>query len=594
MHMPLAQQSLDLAALALGLLGGLALFLYGMQKMSDALKAAAGAGLQRLLARLTTNRFSAALTGALVTAVIQSSSVTTVLVVGFISARLMTLTQSVGVIMGANVGTTITAQIVAFKITQSAWAMVALGFAAWSFSRRDVFRQYGAMLMGLGLLFVGMEQMSAATSPLRTHQPFIDLMARMENPALGILLGAVFTALVQSSSATTGILIMLASQGFLSLEGGIALSIGANVGTCATAVLSAIGKPVEAVRAALVHVLFNLIGALIWVGLIAQLANATRAISPDYSRQELVERITARQQSMPATERQAIDDDLILKEKRAAETPRQVANANTMFNVANTLLLIGFAGPIAGLAVRLAPERPGREPAAVEPKYLDKVYLETPSLALERVRLELGHMGERVEAMIKAAPAALAKGQERDVRQIAEMDEAVDRLHVAVLDYLRNIGRAQLSSAESRRFEDLLAVANHLETMGDLIETNLVAQGERRLRKNLAFSEQTMASLESLYHKVADAARGAVQAVVEVDAERAQSVIDRKAEIYGQVDSTMQRLGRRLLADEPERVERFAVEADMVAQIRRLYHQARQIAKIVMRNEPEEELSAEG
>jgi phosphate:Na+ symporter len=217
--------------------GGLRLFLYGMHRMADGLKAAAGDGMKRLLARLTSNRFTAAITGAIVTAVIQSSSVTTVLVVGFVSAGLMSLSQSVGVIMGANVGTTITAQIVAFKVTKYAWLMIALGFAMNSIAKRNQYRHYGLMILGLGMLFVGMEQMSVATNPLRTYEPFIELMQKMDNPLWGIFLGALFTAVVQSSSATTGIVIMLASQGFLSLEGGIALTIGANVGTCFTAVL---------------------------------------------------------------------------------------------------------------------------------------------------------------------------------------------------------------------------------------------------------------------------------------------------------------------------------------------------------------------
>jgi phosphate:Na+ symporter len=233
---------LDVLTIVVGLLGGLALFLFGMEQMTDALKAVAGGGMRKTLNRLATNRFTAALSGAFVTSVIQSSSVTTVLVVGFVSAGLMTLSQSIGIIMGANVGTTITAQIIAFKVTKYALVLVAVGFGLMFTQKRDRIQRYGAMLMGLGLIFFGMSLMSDATSPLRDFQPFIDAMESMRNPLWAIFGGAVFTAVVQSSSATTGIVIVLAGQGFITLEAGIALTLGANVGTCARSEERRVGK----------------------------------------------------------------------------------------------------------------------------------------------------------------------------------------------------------------------------------------------------------------------------------------------------------------------------------------------------------------
>ncbi len=234
----------------MGLIGGLALFLFGLDQMSDALKLIAGDGMKKVLAKLTTNRFTGAIAGAFVTAIVQSSSVTTVLVVGFISAGLMSLTQSIGIIMGANIGTTITAQLVAFKITQYALGLVAIGFFTLFCSKNDKVRHYGHMIMGLGLIFYGMHLMSDGTKPLRTYQPFMEMMQQMDHPLWAILLGAGFTALVQSSSATTGLVIALASQGLISLDAGIALIFGANIGTCITAGLASIGKSREAVRAA--------------------------------------------------------------------------------------------------------------------------------------------------------------------------------------------------------------------------------------------------------------------------------------------------------------------------------------------------------
>ena len=297
-------QDVDWFYLVMALFGGLAMFLYGMEQMSDGLQAAAGDKLKDVLAGLTKNRFLGAITGAFVTAVLNSSSVTTVLVVGFISAGFMTLTQSVGIIMGANIGSTFTAQIVAFNVTQYALLLVALGFFMLFTAKTERIRHYGSMIMGLGLIFYGMGVMGEAMNPMRTYEPFLELMVKMENPLLGILVGAVFTGLVQSSAATTGIAIVMATEGLISLPAGIALSFGANIGTCVTAILAAIGKPAEAVRAAVVHISFNIAGVLLWVMFIPQLAEFIVNISPSAA-------------------------ELTGKEKMAAEVPRQIANAHT-------------------------------------------------------------------------------------------------------------------------------------------------------------------------------------------------------------------------------------------------------------------------
>lgn len=313
---------IEIGGLVTGLGGGLALFLFGMRQMTESLKSVAGSSMKNLLASLTRNRFTAALAGAIITAVIQSSSVTTVLVVGFISAGLLTLSQSIGVIIGANVGTTITAQIIAFNVYQYGLLMIASGFVMNVVAKHDKSKQWGLALMGLGLIFFGMELMSNATVPLRQWPPFLDALQNMHSPLLSILAGLIFTAIVQSSSATTGIVIVLASQGLISLESGIGLIFGANIGTCVTAVISAFGRPREAIQAAWIHVLFNLAGVLLWMFFIPEFAQLVRGISP-----------TA--------------ENLVGTTRLAAETPRQIANAHTLFNVANTFLFIWFTGPLA-------------------------------------------------------------------------------------------------------------------------------------------------------------------------------------------------------------------------------------------------------
>ncbi len=329
--------TLEIGLLVTQLGGGLALFLFGMRQMTESLKTVAGTGMKNLLARLTANRFTAALAGTIITAVIQSSSVTTVLVVGFVSAGLLNLSQSIGVILGANVGTTITAQIIAFKIYKYGLLMIAAGFFTEILARREYLRQWGTALMGLGLIFFGMELMSIGTNPLREWPPFIGMMQSIENPLLSVAIGAAFTAIVQSSSATTGIVIVLASQGLITLETGIGLILGSNIGTCITAFVSAVGRPREAMLAAWAHVIFNVTGVVLWVFLIPQLADLVRAISP----------VSEALQGVAGSE---------------ADTARQLANAHTIFNVANLLLFIGFTGPLSRLVTRIVPERPEKVP----------------------------------------------------------------------------------------------------------------------------------------------------------------------------------------------------------------------------------------
>jgi len=543
----------EVAQIVIGLAGGLALFLFGMDQMTEALKSVAGASMKTLLAKLTKNRFAAATTGAVVTAVVQSSSVTTVLVVGFITAGVMNLAQSVGVIMGANIGTTITAQIVAFKVTKYALVLVAVGFFTQSFGRFDKAREYGGMIMGLGLIFFGMELMSKATDPLRTYEPFIGMMGRMDNPLLGMLLAAAFTALVQSSSATTGIVIVLASQGFISLEAGIALALGANIGTCVTALLSAMGKPVEAVQAAVVHVLFNVIGCAIWVAFIPHLAEVVREMSPAYL-------------------------DLTGTDRLAAETPRQIANAHTVFNVANTLLLIWFTGPIARVAKWIVPHRKAAE-GGVQPKYLEDAYLSTPALALDRVQLESVHLGEQVIAMLEASFPAVSEGTEHDLDRVRKMDDDVDNLETAIVDYLRRLGREELSTKLTRRAQQLMAITIYFENAGDIIDANIVALGHDRMEHNVTISGETNATMKKLFDEVCVAFTTVTRAIAEDDLESARSVIEMKGEIDQAAGDATERVVDRLLAEEPNRIALFRIETDMIGQYRRLFYLAKRIAK---------------
>lgn len=540
----------------IGLAGGLALFLFGMEQMTSALKQVAGSGMKSLLARVTTNRFTGALAGAAVTAVIQSSSVTTVLVVGFVSAGLMTLPQSIGVILGADIGTTITAQIVAFKVTKYALVLVAVGFLMLFVSKRERIRQYGTSIMGLGLIFFGMELMSEATHPLRTYAPFIELMQQMDAPLIGILVGTVFTAIIQSSSAAMGIIIVLASQGFVSLDAGIALMFGANIGTCATAMLAAIGKSRDAVRAATVHVVFKVVGVVIWFGFIGYLAGWVRGVSPSHPDLEGVARM-------------------------AAETPRQIANAHTIFNVANTLIFLPFVGAFARLMHWLVPERPEPEDERIQPRYLDTILLDTPALALDRVRMELRRLGERAHTMVNQALPVTLNGTREDLDALERLDEEVDGLHGAIVSYLGHLSQETLDSAQAEQHYDYLEAANNIESIGDLIETNLVRAGLERLESGLQPSESTIQQLEALHMAVEEAVGMALEALDSNDPDIARRVIDAKKPIQRLARSAESHLSQRLAVDEPDRLSLYRFESELIEYLRRVYYFAKRIAKAV-------------
>ncbi len=548
------ESDIDWLTLGMGLFGGLAMFLFGMEQMSEGLKAAAGETLKDVLSRLTKNRFMGALTGAFVTAVLNSSSVTTVLVVGFISAGFMTLTQSVGVIMGANVGSTFTAQIVAFNVTQYALIMVAIGFFMLFTGKAEKTRYYGSMVMGLGLVFYGMGVMGDAMLPLRSYPPFLNLMTSMENPLLGILVGAVFTGLVQSSAATTGIAIVMASSGLITLPAGIALAFGSNIGTCVTAVLAALGKPVEAVRAAVVHVIFNIAGVLLWFLFIPQLADFIVSISP----------------SSP---------ELSGKAQMAADVPRQIANAHTVFNVANTLLFISFATLFARLAEKLVPDRPIEEKIIVKPRYLEEDVIEVPAMALEQVRFEIGHMGEIIIEMLTTIGEGLRERDRRKFDVVQKLDNKVDILSDAILEYLRDIRQQPLTDKQSNRFQALMSATLNMESLADIINNEMVVVSKGFIELGVEPSDTTRLLVRNLADKVGYSVDQVIQAVRDNDEAAAEEVITLKEEVNQIVAQFLERQSERIAINDEGRLNLVRFEIAFLDNLRSIYILTRRIAK---------------
>ncbi|MCV6637587.1 Na/Pi cotransporter family protein [Candidatus Albibeggiatoa sp. nov. NOAA] len=553
--------SMPWGEMAMGLFGGLALFLFGMEMMANGLKAVAGERLQTILAHLTSNRFFGAITGAFVTAVIQSSSVTTVLVVGFVATNIMSLSQAIGVIMGANIGTTVTAQIVAFKVTKYALLMIAMGFALQFFAQHKRVTYYGNILMGLGLIFFGMSVMGSAMKPLQNYEPFLQLMVNMENPLLGIAVAAIFTALVQSSSATTGIIIVMASQGFVTLPAGIALTFGANIGTCVTALLAAIGKPREAVRAAVVHILFNVCGVLLWIGFIDHFAQFVAYISP-------------------------VAVGLSGTEKLAVEAPRQIANANTIFNIANTLIFIGFTRHFALLVYWLVPNKPTHKKPKIKPKHLDTLLLENTPMALAATRRELQRMSTSVDNMLVASMPMVLHGNKRSLKTIAKMDNEVDILYKYIVHYLGEMNKRSLNQQESSELSSLLEATNSLESIGDVIETNLVYLGKQRIKHGIEISQETQDLFMQVHSEVAKVFQLAMEAVIEKDVDKAQQVLNSKETLNYLIEEATLHQAQRLTAQAANRPETYSLEVDILEKLRWIHHSSRRMAKSVFHSLP--------
>lgn len=553
---------LDFFKLWTGLFGGLALFLYGMDKMTEALKIVAGNRMRDILARLTKNRFVGAITGSLVTAIIQSSSVTTVIMVGFVSAGLVSMAQCISVIIGANIGTTITAQILAFKVTKAALIILAGGFLMYFTAKKEKIRQYGAMIMGLGLIFFGMNVMSDAMRPLRSYQPFLDIMVSMDNAFLAVFVGALFTALVQSSSATTGIVIVMASQGLVSLPAAIAIAFGANIGTCATAALSVIGKPREAVRIAVVHTLFNVAGVLIWIKFIPELIEVVKYISPSSGTGV---------------------------GKAATEAPRQIANAHTVFNVVNALIFIWFTPQIARLVEWLVPDKPIDDEIKIKPSMLIDELLSTPSLAIARCRLEIGSVADKFDKMFRRSLSVVLKGDQEELQELADADEEIDILHRYIIEYLGKIGTQKLDDVQTEEVMTLMEVINLFENMGDIIEKRLVSTGQKMQEEGIVVSGVTQKLLEKYHSKVALAVSNTAMAVRERRSNWAHEVNNMKRGVAELTGRAARHQAERLVVDEPNRLVTYTREIEIIENFSQVFRLCRRVSKLMIRLDEKQE-----
>jgi len=538
--------TIDWATIIIGLFGGLSIFLFGMEIMTAGLKNVAGSRMKDLLGKWTTSKWRGVGAGAIITAIIQSSSVTTVTVVGFVSSGLMTLGQAMGVIMGANIGTTITAHLVAFDIVQFAFILAIVGFGLISFSKKGRIKQIGLVLMGLGLLFIGMELMGLAMEPLSEYEPFVEAMSSLERILPAVIVGAVFTALVQSSSATIGIVVAMAQQGLITLDTGIAIVLGANIGTSVTAVLGSLGQSREAQQTAAFHVIFNTVGALIWLPFIDELASVCTRIAPD-------------------------------------DLARQIAWSTTIFNFANTFIFIWFTAPLARLVRRLVPDRPVAEVPVVQPKYLDEKLLDKPALALDRTRLELGRLSKYTLEVVDKAVPVVSAGSKEELDELAMKTQQLDKLHTAIISYLRKLAHVQITNPDLNKLGvNYMATANYIANIGHMVEANLISLGRDRLSEDVHVSEETAKQLALLEEQVSHGIDQSVHSLLEDDDTQASAIFAKLPELKKQANDAETRIALRLTADEPNRVATYRLESEMIENLKNMYFVAMRIANLVV------------
>ena len=443
--------------LILGLLGGLALFLYGMQMMSTNLEAVAGNRMKQILERLTANRFLGVLVGAGITAIIQSSSATTVMVVGFVNSGLMTLNQAIWIIMGANIGTTITGQLIALDIGALAPLIAFVGVVPIVFFKNKKAQHIGGIIAGIGVLFIGMGMMSDSMMPLRDSEGFVRFMTQFSNPVLGILAGAAFTAVIQSSSASVGILQALAKSGVVTLDSAVYVLFGQNIGTCITAVLASIGTTRNAKRATIIHLSFNIIGTIIFVGAC---------------------------QLLPFVD--------WMTELAPGDPVAQIANVHTIFNITTTVLLLPFGTQLARLATWILPN--GKAPAKDADKWFEdlmasKHHLGVSTIAISQIQEEIREMVKTAGENVRASFKSLEEGmkEEGGISAISEREEELDLTNVRLSQKISKILVLDQTPKDVDTLNQMYTVLGNVERIGDHA-MNLAEYAVSIQEKNLSFS----------------------------------------------------------------------------------------------------------
>jgi phosphate:Na+ symporter len=488
-------------AVVFGIIGGLGLFLFGMKIMSEGLQKVAGDRIRKILAALTCNRVVGMLVGMSVTAIIQSSSATTVMVVGFVNAGLLSLVQSIGVVLGANIGTTITAQLIAFKITHYALPAIGVGVGLKLFSRSRRWSYIGEVILGFGILFFGLAIMKDAMGPIKESEAFRTLfMGIGNNHLLGILIGAILTVILQSSSATIGITLALAANGLISFEGSVALILGENIGTTITANLAAIGTNLSAKRTALSHFLFNSIGVGYMLLLFPFFLDIVNSITPGDA------------DFIVQTQQQAAVFGVSLGDKPFIA--RHIANTHTLFNVINTIIFLPLVGVLAKLTTYLIPGE--MVEMEFQLKHIDMRVLNTPPIALGQARSETIRMSHLARDCLEEALLYFEDHDDKRLKSLEKKEDHIDLLQKEITDFLVALSQQSIAQEISREIGSLMHMVNDIERIGDHCE-NLWQLSQRKKEEKIEFSEIAIQDILEIAQKTLDFLKYVISALEKGD-----------------------------------------------------------------------------
>lgn len=544
--------------LVIGLIGGLGLFLLGMKMLSDGLQQVAGDNMRSLLGKLTHNRILAVVVGAFVTMIIQSSSATSVMLVSFVQSGLMRFAQTLGIILGADIGTTITAQLIAFKLTDYSLLMIGIGFGFQFFQKKGKLRNIGKTILGFGILFFGMHIMSESMYPLRSYEPFIESLLKLENPWFGLLIGTLFTALIQSSSAFIGILIVLSTQGLLSLEAAIPLLLGANLGTAITAILASVNTNREAKKVAFAHTVFKIIGVLLFIWWIPFFVKIVIAISPDG---------TPGLAGIPHL---------------AEVLPRQIANAHTLFNVALTLAMLPFTRAFARFVDRILPSHTAPVKEVFQLKFLNEKNIPTPALALNLAKREVIRMGYNAREMVSDIIIPFLTRDKTVLNNIESKEKKVDFLRDEINSYIMKITRKDLPEDRIQEAFQIMYTVKEFEQIADIISKSLLKKALEWTDSHLEFSREGKQELMDYHQRTLKQISRAIEVFREVNLQKAREMKE-KYKKYRSLAIEMERHHySRLKNDVAQSVGSSEIHLELMSSLKVITSHATNIARILL------------
>lgn len=502
--------------IAFGLLGGLAIFIYGMNMMSECLQKAAGGKMRSILALLTKNPVMGVLAGALTTAVLQSSSATTVMAIGFVSAGFMNLPQAISIIIGANIGTTMTAQIIAFKLSDYIYAIIFVGFIISFLVESEKVKNIGQTIFAFGLLFLGIETMGSVMKPLADSPVFTEMIARVSDvPILGVAVGTLMTLVVQSSSATVAVLQNFASQAgpdgvtsVIGLAGAIPILFGDNIGTTITAVLASIGQTKDAKRTAVAHCVFNISGTFLFIWFVGPFAKLIQMISPKGPEIEVIS--------------------------------RQIANTHTIFNCVMTLVWVPLIWLMGKIVMRIIPDGRKEQYSLSEPLYLDEKLLGQPTAALQLVAKEVLHCSEIVRDMIRQTREALKNEEKKEIEDVHCKLDAVKSLHARITQYLTDLfASGSLNEEQASQSAGIMYVLSDVNRMGILCGE--VAGGiKEKMEKKYKYSKEAMKDLGKSLELIETMYSEVLEAIVSGKLEHAKELVKKREKVM-ELDISMRK-----------------------------------------------------